>query len=131
MSDEAPRVTLFSLGGTIAMTSAATGGVQPTLSASTLISTIAGLEQTGIAIDAVDFRQLPGASLTFAHLDELLDAVNSTLDDVATVVVIVEGTDPIEEVAYYLDLRHTAPNPVVVTGAMRNPTMAGPDGPAN
>lgn len=132
MSQPAPRVVVFGLGGTIAMTATTTGGtVTPTLTAKALIDTLPGLAHTGIDVDVVDFRQLPGASLTFADLDQLHNAINHALSDGAAGIVIVEGTDPIEEVAYYLDLRHRVPQPVVVTGAMRNPAMAGADGPAN
>lgn len=125
------RVVVFGLGGTIAMTSGAAGGVVPALSTEQLVAAVPGLAESGVVVEVVDFRQVPGASLTFDDLAGLTTAVNTSLADGAAGVVITQGTDTIEETAYLLDLTHARPEPVVVTGAMRNPTMAGPDGPAN
>jgi L-asparaginase len=126
-------VTVYSLGGTIAMTTdPATGGVVPALSAHDLVAAVPGLDGHGIELRVHDFRRVPGASLTFDDLTELGAAVDKTLagGDVDG-VVITQGTDTIEETAFFLDLHHGHEQPIIVTGAMRNPTMAGPDGPAN
>jgi L-asparaginase len=124
-------VAVFGLGGTIAMTQAPDGGVAPALSAPELLTAVPGLSDAGVAIRAVDFRQKPGASLSFHDLFELVTAINDALAGGCAGVVVTQGTDTIEEVAYALDLLLSTDAPVVVTGAMRNPTMAGADGPAN
>ncbi|GAA5097017.1 asparaginase [Nocardia iowensis] len=125
-----PRVIVFALGGTIAMSRTSTGGVAPALSADQLIAAIPGLGDTEIEVEVVDFRQLPGASLKVSDVTALADAIDDRLAN-ADGAVVTQGTDTIEETAYLLDLLHTAAQPVVVTGAMRNPTLAGADGPAN
>lgn len=124
------RVVVMGLGGTIAM-SGSSGGVTPSLSTAELLAAVPGLAATGIDLETLDFRRLPGSALAFADLDELLVAVGKALDAGADGVVVTQGTDTIEESAYYLDLHHGSPEPLVVTGAMRNPTLAGADGPAN
>ncbi|WP_342791162.1 asparaginase [Streptomyces montanus] len=126
-------MAVYSLGGTIAMTTdAATGGVVPALSGHDLLAAVPNLEGHGIELRVHDFRRVPGASLTFDDLAELGAAVDRTLagGDVDG-IVITQGTDTIEETAFVLDLHHGHEQPIIVTGAMRNPTMAGPDGPAN
>lgn len=128
MADSDRRVAVFSLGGTISMTTHTSGGATPTLSADDLIAAVPGLADTGISVDANSFRRLPGASLGFSDLLELAAAIEQlTVDG----VVIIQGTDTIEETAYLLDIVTTGATPVVVTGAMRNASMAGADGPAN
>jgi L-asparaginase len=129
--ETAARVVVFGLGGTIAMTADASGGVVPALSADQLVAAVPGLVETGIAVEVDDFRRVPGASLTFDDLAALAAAIEARLEAGSDGVVITQGTDTIEETAYLLDLVHTRPEPVVVTGAMRNPTLAGADGPGN
>lgn len=127
----ARRVVVFGLGGTIAMTASEAGGVVPALSAGQVVGAVPGLAESGITVDVRDFRRVPGASLTFDDLATLAIAIDQYLAAGADGVVITQGTDTIEETAYLLDLTHTRPEPIVVTGAMRNPTLASPDGPAN
>jgi L-asparaginase len=118
-------VAVLSLGGTIAMTPG-TGGVVPTLGAADLVAAVPGLEDFDVREQ--DVRRLPGASLTFADVVEALAAARA---QAPAGVVITQGTDTIEETAWLLDLLHAGPQPLVVTGAMRHPSQAGADGPAN
>lgn len=125
-------VAVFSLGGTIAMTTdQRAGGVVPALSAHELLAAVPGLHATGAQLEVHDFRQVPGASLTVEDIAALSYAVAEQLDRGADGAVVTQGTDTIEETAFLIDLMHDREQPVVVTGAMRNPTQPGADGPAN
>jgi L-asparaginase len=128
---QAPRVLIIGLGGTIAMTHSGSGGVVPSLSARDLVDAVPELGNLGVDLDVLTFRNRPGASLTAADMLELSEVLSKHFTGVTSGAVITQGTDTIEETAYVLDLLHTTEQPIVVTGAMRNPTLAGADGPAN
>ena len=125
-----PQVTIFAMGGTIAMAARGERGVSPSLDAAALVEAVPQLDAVA-AIEARTFRLLPSPEITIPDLFALADAIEQAVADGAHGVVVTHGTDTMEESAFVLD-RILAPDaPVVLTGAMRNPTMAGPDGPAN
>jgi L-asparaginase len=130
----AARVTVFSLGGTIASTNdgpqAAGGGVTPRLGAAELVQAVPQISQVA-ELEAVAFRQTASGDLTLPDLVALAAAITQRFEQGVDGVVVTQGTDTIEETSFALDLLVGSDRPVVVTGAMRNPTLAGPDGPAN
>jgi L-asparaginase len=124
------KIAVLSLGGTISMTEAATGGVVPTLSGETLLERFA-IWEPNLEIVAISFRQIASAQLS---PDDLIGAAMKIRELAATGfsgVVITQGTDTIEETAFAMDLLGPKNIPVVVTGAMRHPDAPGADGAAN
>jgi L-asparaginase len=82
-------------------------------------------------VDSVDVRGIPGAQLSFDDLLEVRARIDTAARDGYRGIVVVQGTDTIEETAYILDLLVADGPTVVVTGAMRHASMPGADGPAN
>jgi L-asparaginase len=104
--------------------------VTPELTAADLVAAVPAVRDAA-EVEAVSFRQCPSGDLTMTDLVELAAEVSARLAAGAHGLVITQGTDTIEETAFALDLLLPPTAPVVVTGAMRNPTLAGADGPAN
>lgn len=125
-----PKIIVLSLGGTIAMTGDGDSGVVPTLTGDELVSAVPQLAEVA-EVRAASFRQLPGAHLGLKDLTELAEEILRLLETGSDGIVITQGTDTIEETAFALDLLVDAEAPIVVTGAMRNPSLPGADGPAN
>ena len=125
-----PRVVVFSMGGTISSVDSGGKGVEPTLTGEALVSDVP--EIAGVAdVSAVSFRQAASGELRVGDLIELAAEIESRIDGGAAGAVVTQGTDTIEETSFVLDLLVDRGAPVVVTGAMRNPTLPGADGPAN
>ncbi|MEU3455989.1 asparaginase [Micromonospora sp. NPDC006766] len=122
-------VALFTLGGTIAMAGATGQGVVNRLTGAELTAAVPGLAD--IPLDVHDVQAVPSAALTYQQVLDLVDAAGAAVAAGATGAVVTQGTDSLEETAFLADLVWPHAAPLVVTGAMRNPTLAGPDGPAN
>ncbi|MCA1655222.1 MAG: asparaginase [Pseudonocardiaceae bacterium] len=127
----AGHVAVISMGGTISMAPSVSGGILPAVGAADLVASVPGLAELAVRITTESLRSLPSPSLGFDDLVALSGRVRAETATGATGVVITHGTDTIEETAFFLDLTVPGDAPVVVTGAMRHPQSAGPDGPAN
>jgi L-asparaginase len=125
-------VVVASLGGTITMTPASAGAaVTPSLQAADLLGAVPGLDEVA-HLTAATLRTEPGAWLTPPDVVAVGEWARSQVaDGGAHGIVVVQGTDTIEETAYLLGLHWDRSEPLVVTGAMRAPSAAGADGPAN
>ncbi|WP_370084434.1 asparaginase [Streptacidiphilus sp. MAP12-16] len=128
-------VALFTLGGTIAMAGPGQGGagglVVARLSGADLTAAVPALGELGVPLEVHDLDAVPSADLTFAQILALVDSASGAVEAGACGVVVTQGTDTLEETAFLVDLLWPRAEPFVLTGAMRNPTLAGPDGPAN
>jgi L-asparaginase len=104
--------------------------VAPSLSGAELVESIPELA----AVADVEVREFPPIASFAVTLPAMLDLARAVIeahDEGCDGVVISHGTDTIEETAYTLALMVPRDRQVVLTGAMRNPTLPGTDGPAN
>jgi L-asparaginase len=95
---------------------------------------LARLPDVGTAADleVIDWGLVPASHLRFAQILDIGARIRTAAAraDVAGMVV-VQGTDVLEETAFAWDLLHRSSAPVVVVGAMRNAGDPDADGPRN
>lgn len=126
------QVAVIFTGGTISMTvDERLHAAIPALSDEEIISKVTGIEKIA-DIRSIHYGSFPGPHITPEKMLELALLVKEELKkDEIEGVVLTHGTDCLEETAYFLDLVIDSEKPVVVTGAMRNGSELGYDGPSN
>ncbi|WP_369990134.1 asparaginase [Pseudomonas xanthosomatis] len=126
-----PRIAIASLGGTVSMQAGGPGqGVTPKLGSDALLATLPQLAALA-QVDTATLCLLPSPSLGFQALLDALAWATRQVQQGAQGVVLTQGTDTLEEAAYFLDLLWPHDAPLVLTGAMRAASHPGADGPAN
>lgn len=126
------KVGVIFTGGTISMkVDERLKSAIPALSDAEIMATVSGIDKIA-EIESVHFGSFPSPYITIDKMFELAEQVKifQGREDIDG-IVITHGTDSLEETAYFLDLMNDSNKPVVVTGAMRNGSELGYDGPAN
>ncbi|HLG45293.1 MAG TPA: asparaginase [Reyranella sp.] len=122
-----PRIHILALGGTIATRPDSTGAMQMGLGADDLVAAVP-LLKTLAEIEAETVSRVGSHSLSFDQIHALAAKVRGVRADG---VIVTQGTDTLEETSFLLDLLLDVDVPVIVTAAMRNPSLTSPDGAGN
>lgn len=124
-----PLVAVIATGGTIASKRGADGASTPSLKGEDLLSLV---PQVSVRLQPIDLMSKDSASLTLADMQRISDAVGQQLADPAIAgVVVLHGTDAMEETVLLVHLQHAFSKPVVFTGAQFTADHPYADGPAN
>ncbi len=120
------------LGGTISMTAdGPSGGNVPALTGADILERVGDLAAVA-RVRPVDLARTPASHFRLPRLLEIADTIRALqAEEGIDGVVVVQGTDAMEETAFLWDLVLASEKPVAVTGAMRSASEPGYDGPAN
>lgn len=124
-----PSIAVIATGGTIASKRGEDGASTPVLSGEDLLEFVPGLEAQ---LRPVDLMAKDSASLTLSDMQRISDAVGSCLKDGdVDGIVVLHGTDAMEETALLVHLQRRISKPVIFTGAQFTADHPQADGPEN
>ncbi|APZ44700.1 hypothetical protein BW247_12270 [Acidihalobacter ferrooxydans] len=128
----AKKIAVISTGGTIASQyDPETASMVATMSATDLIET-ASIKDADFELVASEYGRINSYNLRFDTLIKIANDLNSILADADLLgAVIMQGTDTLEEAAYFLDLIVDSEKPIVMIGAQLTPEHPQCDGPRN
>lgn len=124
-----PLVAIIATGGTIASERGANGASLPSLGGDSLLG---NLPDIGVDLKAIDLMAKDSASLTLADMQTISTMVKDLLADASVDgIVVVHGTDAMEETSLLVQLQNVLTKPVIFTGAQFTADHPQADGPAN
>jgi L-asparaginase len=124
-----PVVAVIATGGTIASKRGEDGASTPTLSGEDLLALLPDIDAD---LRPIDLMAKDSSLLTLADMQHISNAVGEALDNAAIDgVVVLHGTDSMEETALLVQLQHRLAKPVIFTGAQFTADNPHADGPAN
>ena len=125
-------IAMVFTGGTISMrVDAVAGGAVPALDARDILASARGIEDVA-ELRVEDWGRFPGPHMDVERMWALRARVlELVVEDGVDGIVITHGTDTIEETAYLIARSVVTSKPIVFTGAMRNLSELGWDGPSN
>lgn len=128
-STKKPLVAVIATGGTIASRREEDGASRPSLGGDSLLGVI---PDTGIELRAIDLMAKDSSSLTLSDMQSISDKVGDLLRDAdIDGIVVLHGTDAMEETAMLVQLQNRLAKPVILTGAQFTADHEQADGPAN
>ena len=124
-------IVILSTGGTISSVEDEGQDAKPELGSRDLVRSVPELEDVA-EVETEEFATTVSHHFTIDGMARLAHRIveldkNPDVDG----VVVTQGTNTLETVSYFVDLCYDGATPVVFTGAMRNPSIVSPDGPAN
>lgn len=129
MSLATPSIALITTGGTIASKRGENGASTPVLSGGDLMGLVPGAEAK---LRAVNLMAKDSASLTLSDMQRISSAVEAELEDGAVDgIIVLHGTDAMEETALLVQLQCRIGKPVIFTGAQFTADHPDADGPEN
>ena len=129
MTEANRKISVIGLGGTIAMAPAARGLV-PQTTVADMLAAIPCIERLG-DLSPIDFCCTASPNLTFDHMRDLSRLIEAETNKGQDAIVVVQGTDSLEETAFAIELLTDTDIPIIFTGALRAATQLGSDGPRN
>lgn len=130
MKENRKHIRVILLGGTIASI-VNDKGIAEVVDLSEYVKTFHELEEY-MDITVNSFKQLSGYETRISDIVDTAEEIKRTIrDDSVDGIVVIMGTNVMEEVAFAVNILVQTDIPIVFTGAMRTPDMRSSDGAAN